>query len=241
MTWPECPGQGIRGAITMTTPIGVLILDEPEDLSTTVRASLEHMPEFSTIGEEDLSHDGGPAVALVFLDEARLADGVARISGLKERQPSLRVLVSFKALTADDLRAVLAVGADAFVARSKSPRDLGAAIVALAEGADCLVRMEPVPAAEVMDGQGLTPREAEVLRFLSAGFSNKEVARRLALSVRTVETHRLNLRRKTQTGRLKDLVSLARQLGLSPVVDAEPVRRSAEPRQGSQEDHSSRH
>ncbi|MCJ2015422.1 LuxR C-terminal-related transcriptional regulator [Methylobacterium sp. J-076] len=226
----------------MNTPVGVLILDEPDDLCATVRASLEHMPEVSTIGEEDLAHGGRPAVALVFLDEVRLADGVARIVGLKERQPTLRVLVSFKALTADDLRAVLAAGADAFVARTKSPRDLGAAILALAEGADCLVRMEPVPAAEVMDGQGLTPREAEVLRFLSAGFSNKEVARRLALSVRTVETHRLNLRRKTQTGRLKDLVSLARQLGLSPVVDAEPVRRGGESRGAApQEDHSSRH
>ena len=69
-----------------------------------------------------------------------------------------------------------------------------------------------------------------MLRFLSSGFSNKEVARRLTLSVRTVETHRLNLRRKTQTGRLKDLVSLARQLGLAPVVEAEPARRGGDGR-----------
>ena len=82
----------------------------------------------------------------------------------------------------------------------------------------------PEVAAESL---GLTPREAEVLRFLSAGFSNKEVARRLTVSVRTVETHRLNLRRKTKTGRLKDLVQLARQIGLAPVLDGEarPLRR----------------
>ena len=224
----------------MTTPVGVLILDEPQDLSATVRACLEHMPEFSTIGEEDLATTADPAVALVFLDEIRLADGIARIVDLKERQPNLRVLVSFKALTADDLRAVLAVGADAFVARTKSPRELGAAILALAEGSDCLVPPENKVSADGLDAQGLTPREAEVLRFLSAGFSNKEVARRLALSVRTVETHRLNLRRKTQTGRLKDLVALARQLGLSPVVDSEPSRRSGEGRPASTE-RSSRH
>jgi DNA-binding NarL/FixJ family response regulator len=224
----------------MTTPVGVLILDDSQDLCATMRASLEHMPDFNTIGEEDLARVAGPAVALLFLDEVRLADGVARINELKERQPNLRVLVSFKALTADDVRAVLTAGADAFVARPKSTRDLSAAILALAEGADCLVPTEPVPPAEVLDGQGLTPREAEVLRFLSAGFSNKEVARRLALSVRTVETHRLNLRRKTQTGRLKDLVALARQLGLAPVVDGEPVRRVAEPRSGA-DDRSPRH
>jgi DNA-binding NarL/FixJ family response regulator len=226
----------------MTTPVGVLILDEPQDLSTTLRASLEHMPEFSTIGQEDLAKDGHPAVALVFLDEIRLADGIARIVDLKERQPTLRVLVSFKALTADDIRAVLTAGADAFVARTKSPRELGAAIQALAEGSDCLVPPEPKLPSDGVDAQGLTPREAEVLRFLSAGFSNKEVARRLALSVRTVETHRLNLRRKTQTGRLKDLVSLARQLGLAPVVDGEPARRNGDGRPAANPgDRSSRH
>lgn len=63
------------------------------------------------------------------------------------------------------------------------------------------------------------------------------MARRLALSVRTVETHRLNLRRKTQTGRLKDLVSLARQLGLAPVVDSEQNRRGG----GSGSSNQSRH
>jgi DNA-binding NarL/FixJ family response regulator len=229
----------------MSTAVGVLILDEPQDLSATVRATLEHMPEFHTIGEEDLARAGaGSAVALIFLDEIRLADGIARLVGLKERQPNLRTLVAFGALTADDLRALLAAGADAFVARSKSPRELGAALLALAEGSDCLVPPEQPLAlsTEPGDSLGLTPREAEVLRFLSSGFSNKEVARRLALSVRTVETHRLNLRRKTQTGRLKDLVSLARQLGLAPVVDSgDQVRRGSDGRSSSGNDNQSRH
>lgn len=63
----------------------------------------------------------------------------------------------------------------------------------------------------------ISNREAEVLRHLVAGYSNKEVARRLDLSVRTIETHRFNLRRKTGTGRLSSLVALARTLGLDPV------------------------
>ncbi|URD40310.1 LuxR C-terminal-related transcriptional regulator (plasmid) [Methylobacterium tardum] len=211
--------------------VSVLILDETQGRSATVRASLEHMPEFHTIGETDLAEaDTGTAVALIFLGEIRLADGIARIVGLKERQPNLRTLVAFDALTADDLRALLAAGADAFVARSKSPRELGAALLALAEGSKCLVPPERLASvvSNGADSLGITPREAEVLRFLSSGFSNKEVARRLALSVRTVETHRLNLRRKTQTGRLKDLVSLSRQLGLAPVLESEPLRRGGD-------------
>jgi two-component system secretion response regulator SsrB len=215
----------------MGMAVSVLILDERQGLSATVRASLEHMPEFHMIGETDLAEAGaGTTVALIFLDEIRLADGLARIVGLKERQLNLRTLVAFDALTANDLRALLAAGADAFVARSKSPRELGAALLALAEGSNCLVTPERLASvvSDAADSLGITPREVEVLRFLSSGFSNKEVARRLALSVRTVETHRLNLRRKTQTGRLKDLVSLSRQLGLAPVLESEALRRGGD-------------
>jgi len=57
-----------------------------------------------------------------------------------------------------------------------------------------------------------------------------------------VETHRLNLRRKTQTGRLKDLVSLARQLGLAPVMDnGEQVRRGTNSGTASSNDNPFRH
>ena len=59
---------------------------------------------------------------------------------------------------------------------------------------------------------GLTAREVDILRSLSDGMSNKEVARQLDLSVRTVETHRLNIRRKTNSQNLSDLVRISRIL-----------------------------
>ena len=210
----------------MSDAVGVLILDEPQDLCPTFRATLEHLPALQTVTEADLAAGWtGPAVAVVFLDEGRLGDGLARIVSLRDRLPALRILAAFQALTSQDLKALLTAGADAVMARSAAPREICTAVLALAEGAACLVAETEVQ-PESGEALGLTPREAEVLRFLSAGFSNKEVARRLALSVRTVETHRLNLRRKTQTGRLKDLVSLARQLGLAPVVEGERGRSS---------------
>jgi DNA-binding NarL/FixJ family response regulator len=204
----------------MSAAVGVLIVDEPQDLCPTVRATLEHLPELQTLHEADLAEtELDHLVALVFIDARRVGDGLAQIGALKERQPRLRVLAAFQALGGADLGALLAAGTDAVIARSGSPRDLSAAILALAAGQERLSGPHGEPQPESGEALGLTPREAEVLRFLSAGFSNKEVARRLALSVRTVETHRLNLRRKTQTGRLKDLVSLARQLGLAPVLE----------------------
>ncbi|WP_232631494.1 response regulator transcription factor [Methylobacterium sp. Leaf118] len=207
----------------MSDAVEVLIVDEPPGLDATLRAILEHDPALRTIGEDDLDRAGDrPIVALVFVHETEPAEGCARIAALKDGRPGMRVLVTFRALDAGTMFQLIEAGADAFVGRGTPAREVCATLLALAG------EIAPAPRAEAGTGApdtaGLTPREAEVLRFLSAGFSNKEVARRLSLSVRTVETHRLNLRRKTQTGRLKDLVSLARQLGLAPVLDTEPAR-----------------
>src|SRR4051794_29839759 len=67
---------------------------------------------------------------------------------------------------------------------------------------------------------GLTGREIDVLRLLTNGLSNKEVANRLGLSVRTVEAHRLRIRQKTSAGVLSELVRIARAIGLSPMGGA---------------------
>jgi DNA-binding NarL/FixJ family response regulator len=211
----------------MNDAVGVLIIDEPDDLESTLRATLEHEPALHTFGEADLIRGdaivGTGAVALVFIRDALVEASVTRIAALKAREPRLRILVAFQSLGGGDLRRLLEAGADAFVARFVPPREVYAAILALAQSTPSRPASESVTRG-LDSSDSLTPREAEILRFLSAGFSNKEVARRLSLSVRTVETHRLNLRRKTQTGRLKDLVSLARTLGLAPVLD-EPARR----------------
>ncbi len=214
----------------MSNAVGVLIVDEPHGLDPSFRATLEHAPDLRTLSEEEIGRaDVSRTVVLVFVRNALVDVACERIASLRENHPSVSILVIFQALDVMDLRRVMTAGADAFIGRGTPARDLHNTILALATG-------DKLPAAPIADTQipvvadmpeslVLTPREAEVLRFLSAGYSNKEVARRLSLSVRTVETHRLNLRRKTQTGRLKDLVTLARQLGLDPVLEAEMPRR----------------
>ncbi|MEH3146634.1 MAG: response regulator transcription factor [Methylobacterium frigidaeris] len=209
----------------MSDAVKVLIVEEPVELGTTFRATLEHAPALRTVADGDLDA-ATEAVALVFAP----GFGPDRIAALRSRHPKLKVLVSFLFAEAGDIARLVSAGADAFVARGAAPQEVCAAILALGRG-EALCEDAPLDAVEddaTAAGLGLTPREAEVLRFLSAGFSNKEVARRLTVSVRTVETHRLNLRRKTKTGRLKDLVQLARQMGLAPVLDAEsPASRAS--------------
>ncbi|WP_267406881.1 hypothetical protein [Methylobacterium sp. GC_Met_1] len=154
------------------------------------------MPEIHAIGEADLDRSEiVNAAALVFLDAGRFADGFARIAGLKKRRPNLRPLVVFDALTAGAPRALLVAGADTFVGHAKSPRDLGAALLAVAEGADrlgllelgCAFRRGRRPRADAARGGGAALAQLQL--------QQQEVARRLDLSVRTVATQRLNLRR----------------------------------------------
>ncbi len=137
----------------------------------------------------------------------------ARVAVLKGQAPGVPVVVALRTADAPALRDLLDAGADAVVAEGLEAAALRGAMAAL------IVPPTRSRSGAREDGDALTPRESEVLRLLSAGFSNKEVARRLEVSVRTVETHRLNLRRKTRTGRLRDLVQLARRLGLQPVVE----------------------
>ena len=61
---------------------------------------------------------------------------------------------------------------------------------------------------------GLTGREQEILRLIAVNMSNKDIARRLRLSVRTVETHRFHIRKKTKAGNWRELAVVAERLGL---------------------------
>lgn len=67
----------------------------------------------------------------------------------------------------------------------------------------------------------LTARELEVLRGLMAGFANKLLARKLAISLRTVEMHRSNMMNRLRVGSLAEALTLAAQAGLVPLDAAE--------------------
>jgi two-component system response regulator NreC len=60
----------------------------------------------------------------------------------------------------------------------------------------------------------LSPRELEVLRLIARGHTNREIAERLFLSVRTVESHRARLQRKLELSRRSELVEYALERGL---------------------------
>jgi len=85
--------------------------------------------------------------------------------------------------------------------------------------------LQPPPAqpAQETGPERLSPRETQVLRDLALGFTNKEVAERLAVSVKSVETYRARLFEKLGLERRADLVRYAIAHNLMGDDDKEPV------------------
>jgi len=166
------------------------------------------------------------------LDVAALSTGLTEtIERIRRQHPPARVLV----LTTQDapgcLEAALAAGATGYVLTPVPDQELLAAIRAVHRGrtfidadqAGELATGRALPASapgHARPRHPLSPREREVLVLLVRGFANREIARRLRVSVKTVETHRARLARKLGVHTRAGLVQYALLEGLL-TVDAE--------------------
>ena len=81
-------------------------------------------------------------------------------------------------------------------------------------GAHTTLSRKIQPRYEKIDADFLTPRQREILRLVSIGHTNREIADVLDISVRTVEVHRFNLMRRLNVRNVAQLLRRALQLGL---------------------------
>lgn len=204
----------------------VLIVNSNPTMRAGLRAALGQAPELVIVGEASSACaalvacrqlDVGVAVLDSALDDLDVFEAVLALRGHK---PGLPILVLYVALTGFDVSQLLHIGVTGLVRRDADVEELVQAVRTLVRGGSYLPAtftaklFRHAPTGPGTGLGGLSAREVQVLRYVASGFSNKDVARRLGLSVRTVETHRLNLRRKTGVSRPKDLVQLAKRLKL---------------------------
>lgn len=81
-------------------------------------------------------------------------------------------------------------------------------------GAHTALSQNIQPRHEKINAELLTPRQREILRLVSIGHTNREIADVLEISVRTVEVHRFNLMRRLNVRNVAQLLRRALQLGL---------------------------
>ena len=202
--------------------IRVMLADDHAILRAGLRMLLDAQPDMAVVaeaadGEEAIRRAGGsrPDVAVVDLTMPGLS-GVETLEGLRREVPATRLLV----LTMHDdpgyARLALAAGASGHVVKDAESAELLAAIRAVHRGRTFVqVGAEPAAADSPRPPvPALSPRERQVLELLAHGHTNREVADRLSLSVKTVETHRARLSDKLGLHSRADLVRLAIELGL---------------------------
>jgi len=147
--------------------------------------------------------------------------GLMVVQNVLEANPAVRFLALSVSDAAEDVIAMIRAGARGYVTKSIDPDELLASIRRVHSG-DAV--FSPRLAGFVLDAFGstliapedpeldqLTPREKEVLRQIARGYSYKQVARRLSISIKTVETHVSSVLRKLQLSNRYELARWASQ------------------------------
>ncbi len=144
------------------------------------------------------------------------------IRAFKKLYPNRKVVVCYIKQDASLLQEFKQCGTDGFIGQNATSGEYSVAVKAVMEGGNFfsenltnILFQAKYTATNQKNAYDLTARELEILSLLANGYCNKEVANKYDLSVRTVETHRLNIRRKTKSNTLSQLVRVARSLGLS--------------------------
>jgi DNA-binding NarL/FixJ family response regulator len=146
--------------------------------------------------------------------------GKAVLETLKPERPDLVFLALSVSDAAEDVIAVIRAGARGYVTKTISSDELAAAIIRVRDGdavfsprlaGFVLDAFSGDPPTTVSDPQldQLSPREREVMRLIARGYTYKEIARRLSLSVKTVETHVSAVLRKLQLSSRHELTRWA--------------------------------
>ena len=200
-------------------PYRVFLVDDHGVFRSGVRAELASETDMAVVGEAGAVADAIAGILqsspdVVLLDVHMPAGGgIAVLQGVADAAPQKSPV--FLALSvsdaAEDVIATIRAGARGYVTKTIGGSELADSVRRVADGdavfsprlagfvLDSFTGKSPVPEPHLdPELDSLTPREMEVLRLLARGFTYREIAEDLVISIKTVETHASNVLRKTQ-------------------------------------------
>lgn len=211
----------------------VLLADDHTLVRAGLRKLLEAIPDLNVVGEASdglallkLTAELRPNLVLMDISMPGL-NGLEATARLRKEWPDTKVIILSMHQNEEYVRKALRQGASGYLLKDCAPLELDKAIKKVCSGEtylspavkkdvlnDYVKRLRD----EVQPGDQLTPRQLEVLQLVAEGLSTKEIARRLDLSVKTVDTHRSTLMRLLDIHEVTGLVLYALRAGL---IDAE--------------------
>ena len=215
----------------MADVIRVLICDDHAVVRQGLATFLDLQDDIEIAGE---AADGADAVAkaaslqpdVVLMDLVMpQLDGVEAIRRIRAADPDAKIIVLTSYADDEKIFSAIRAGASGYLMKDVSPQDLAKAIRMARDGDPLL---HPDVARRLMDHVShpeppgaaalarLTAREVEVLRLIARGLANKEIARELVLSEKTVKTHVSNLLQKLDLGDRTQAALFAVRNGVVP-------------------------
>jgi len=198
--------------------IHILLVDDHPLVRDGLRARLEAVPHFRVVAEADgadeaLRQAGTFNIDLVLMDiNMRGISGIDATAQFRQRFPHICVLILSMHDKLEYVTQAMQAGARGYVLKDAPGKDIVLAIdTVMAGGIYYSAALAKQLARPLVQDNQLTVREQEVLHHLADGQSNKQIARALDLSVRTVETHRLNIKRKLGIEGQAELIKFAVQ------------------------------
>jgi DNA-binding NarL/FixJ family response regulator len=213
----------------------IVLADDHPVVRHGVRSLLQSDAELSVVGE---ASDGIETVQMVekLQPDVLVVDlmipglnGLEITRQVRQRSPATRIIILSMHANEPYVLEALKNGASGYVLKDSSGTDLVQAVRLVVAGQRYLSPplSERAVEAYMMKSQetsfdaydGLTDREREVLQLAAEGLSNPDIAARLSISPRTVETHRANLMRKLGLKTQTDLIRYALKRGILPMEE----------------------
>jgi two-component system, NarL family, response regulator NreC len=190
---------------------GFEVVAEAGDVATTERRVAAYHPRVLIL---DLNMPGGTSLP-GHVENVTGESSLPAIPRLRETAPETQIVVLTMQNDPAFAREALRAGAVGYVLKEAADSELVQAVRLAAEGRTYLnpelgARLAAAPQAEGPPDD-LSARELEVLRLIALGYTNGEIATRLYLSVRTVESHRAHIQQKTGRTTRAALVAYARE------------------------------
>jgi DNA-binding NarL/FixJ family response regulator len=204
--------------------IKLILADDHPLIREGFKSLLGKNENFEIVGEAEngielvrLASEKNPDVILADITMPTLS-GLDSIEKLRAKQPDVKFIV----LTMHDEREyvlkALKSGADGYLLKNIERPELEKAIQTVYEGGKYFspfvanILAESISKPKVVDQAEITPREKEVLDLVAAGQSTKQIANRLDISIRTVESHRINMLKKLNVNNTAELIKRAIEL-----------------------------